>query len=162
MEDASNSAGPVVLAVDDDAAALARIERELTQRYGWDYRVVCEPSPRAAAAALRTMQDEGSRVAIVLAAQWMSEAEGTELLGRGASGAPGVGDRGGRCAGGDHARRPRARRPHQVRARGGLRGGHRAPWRTALRPCGRRRGTGGPNGRRLRLLGGTPHAGGRA
>ncbi len=80
MEDASNSAGPVVLAVDDDAAALARIERELTQRYGWDYDVVCELSPRAAAAALRTMQDEGARVAIVLAAQWMSEAEGTELL----------------------------------------------------------------------------------
>ena len=80
MEDASNSAGPVVLAVDDDAAALARIERELTQRYGWDYRVVCELSPRAAAAALRTMQDEGARVAIVLAAQWMSEVEGTELL----------------------------------------------------------------------------------
>ena len=31
-------------------------------------------------AALRTMQDEGSRWPIVLAAQWMSEIEGTELL----------------------------------------------------------------------------------
>jgi thioredoxin reductase (NADPH) len=80
MEDAFNSAGPVVLAVDDDATALALIERDLTQRYGWNYRVVCEPSPRAALAALRTMQDEGTPVAIVLAAQWMSEVEGTELL----------------------------------------------------------------------------------
>jgi thioredoxin reductase (NADPH) len=80
MEDASNAAGPVVLAVDDDATALARIERDLTQRYAWDYRVVCELSPRAALAALRTMQDEGAPVAIVLAAQWMSEMQGTELL----------------------------------------------------------------------------------
>jgi thioredoxin reductase (NADPH) len=80
MEDASNSAGPVVLAVDDDEAALALIERELTQRYGWDYRVVCDSSPQAAVAALRTMQDEGIGVAIVLAAQWMSGMEGTELL----------------------------------------------------------------------------------
>ena len=80
MEDAFNSAGPVVLAVDDDATALALIERGLTQRYGWDYRVVCELSPGAALAALRTMQDEGIPVAVVLAAQWMSEIEGTELL----------------------------------------------------------------------------------
>jgi thioredoxin reductase (NADPH) len=80
MEDASNSAGPVVLAVDDDATALSRIERDLTQRYGWDYRVVCELSPRAALAGLRRMQDEGARVAIVLAAQWMTEMQGTELL----------------------------------------------------------------------------------
>ena len=80
MEDAFNSAGPVVLAVDDDATALALIERDLTQRYGWDYRVVCERSPLAALAALETMQDEGIPVAVVLAAQGMSEVEGTELL----------------------------------------------------------------------------------
>jgi thioredoxin reductase (NADPH) len=80
MEDAFNSAGPVVLAVDDDATALALIERDLTQRYGWDYRVVCELSPLAALAALRTMQDEGTPVAVVLAAQWMSERRGTDLL----------------------------------------------------------------------------------
>jgi thioredoxin reductase (NADPH) len=80
MEDASNSAGPVVLAVDDDEAALALIERELTQRYGWDYRVLCDSSPHGAVAALRTMQDKGVPVAVVLAAQWMSGMEGTELL----------------------------------------------------------------------------------
>jgi thioredoxin reductase (NADPH) len=80
MEDGSISAGPVVLAVDDDAAALALIERELTQRYGWDYRVVCDASAHSAMAALRTMQDEGTRVAVILAAQWMSGLTGTELL----------------------------------------------------------------------------------
>jgi hypothetical protein len=34
----------VLLAVDDDAYALAKIERELSDRYGKGYRVVCEAS----------------------------------------------------------------------------------------------------------------------
>ncbi len=80
MAEAPQPAGPVVLAVDDDEAALARIEHELTHRYGWHYRVICEPSPRSALEALRGLRVDREQVAIVLAAQWMAEMEGTDLL----------------------------------------------------------------------------------
>jgi thioredoxin reductase (NADPH) len=81
MEDVPQPAGPVILAVDDEATALLRIERELTHRYGRHYRVLCERSPQAALARLREMRAaDGPPVAIVLAAQWMAEMEGTELL----------------------------------------------------------------------------------
>ncbi len=58
------------------------LERELTRRYGWHYRVICEASPRSASTLLRAIRDQGSEVAIVLAAQWMDEMEGVELLAR--------------------------------------------------------------------------------
>jgi thioredoxin reductase (NADPH) len=80
MHDVFHSAGPVVLAVDDDAEALTRLESELTHRYGSHYRVLCERSPLSALAALDSMRDDGVEVAIVLAAQWMADMEGGELL----------------------------------------------------------------------------------
>jgi thioredoxin reductase (NADPH) len=80
MEGVPQAAGPIVLAVDDDAGALARIERELTRRYGWHYRVLCETSPRSALAALRRMRADGDEVAIILAAQWMDQMQGVRLL----------------------------------------------------------------------------------
>lgn len=39
---------PVLLAVDDEVGTLREISRELRQRYGADYRVVCERSAEAA------------------------------------------------------------------------------------------------------------------
>jgi len=38
---------PALLAVDDDPHTLARIERELSDRYGKGYRVVCKASAEA-------------------------------------------------------------------------------------------------------------------
>ena len=73
---------PTIVAVDDDAAALARVEEELRRRYSCDYRVVCESSPLAALSALEEMRAAGDPVAVVLAAQWMDELQGSELLGR--------------------------------------------------------------------------------
>ena len=70
----------VILAVDDDADALARVERELTRRHGSDYRVVTAPSPAAARALMEELRGAGSEVALVLADQWMPSATGAEVL----------------------------------------------------------------------------------
>ena len=47
---------PLILAVDEDAEALARITDEL-QRYARDYRVICGPSTDAALAQLEALRD---------------------------------------------------------------------------------------------------------
>jgi thioredoxin reductase (NADPH) len=74
---------PVLVAVDDDSAALQRLENELRRRYGSDYRVVCERSPGAALEALEAMQKSREDVAVVVADQWMGEGlTGTEFLAR--------------------------------------------------------------------------------
>jgi thioredoxin reductase (NADPH) len=59
---------PLILAVDDDPAALERITSEL-QRYTRDYKVVCGPSAESALRQLQAMRDAGEQVAIVLAAK---------------------------------------------------------------------------------------------
>ena len=71
---------PLILAVDDDAAARERITDEL-QRYARDYRVVCGDSAAAALAQLEAMRDAGEPVAIVLAAT-SPALRGEELLAR--------------------------------------------------------------------------------
>jgi thioredoxin reductase (NADPH) len=73
---------PTIVAVDDDAAALAQVAEELRRRYTCDYRVVCERSPLAALSALEEMRAAGEPVAVVLAAQWMEELNGSDLLAR--------------------------------------------------------------------------------
>jgi thioredoxin reductase (NADPH) len=75
-------AASVLLAVDDDPVALGDIERELRARYASHYRVICTPSPDDALAALARASDDGEEVALVLAAQWLSETTGGELLER--------------------------------------------------------------------------------
>jgi len=84
MERARSSTGkpPMILAVDDDRDALRRIAGELRRRYGSDYNVVCERSASGALERLTAARDAGERVAVVLAAQWMSEMQGGELLAR--------------------------------------------------------------------------------
>ena len=73
---------PVLVVVDDEREPLARVERELTRRFGADFRVVCERSPQAALEMLERMRDEGDDVALVLADLWMPELGGSELLAR--------------------------------------------------------------------------------
>ena len=73
---------PVLIAVDDDPAALARIRGELDRRYGQDYRVVCGNSPETAISRLEEMRAAGESVALVLADVWMAEQQGSEMLDR--------------------------------------------------------------------------------
>jgi thioredoxin reductase (NADPH) len=73
---------PVLFAIDDDLGALTRVQDELMRRYASDYRVVCETSPKAALRALEEMRAAGDKVALVLAAQWMTEMQGSDVLAR--------------------------------------------------------------------------------
>jgi thioredoxin reductase (NADPH) len=73
---------PVLLAVDTDHAALDHVERELRDRYASSYRVIGTRSPDEALAILTRLSDAGEEVALVLAAQWLSETTGSELLER--------------------------------------------------------------------------------
>jgi thioredoxin reductase (NADPH) len=72
----------ILLVVDSDPDALGRVERELSDRYAGSYRVVGIRSPDEALALLTELADAGEDVALVLAAQWLSETTGSELLGR--------------------------------------------------------------------------------
>jgi thioredoxin reductase (NADPH) len=80
--DLSREPKPVLLVVDDDADALANIARQLRDRYGGDYRVVCEGSAEAAMGALGGGKAAGEDVAVVLSDQWMPGMSGTEFLTR--------------------------------------------------------------------------------
>lgn len=73
---------PLIVAVDDDVEALRILARELKQRYGADYDVVCQRSPRRGLEILEGARDSGQEVALVLADQEMSELPGAELLDR--------------------------------------------------------------------------------
>jgi len=73
---------PVLLAIDEDEAALRRVERELVDRYSQSYRVVCVSSAQEGMAELGALGEAGEDVALVLAAQSLGETTGGELLGR--------------------------------------------------------------------------------
>jgi hypothetical protein len=62
----TRSPRPVLLAV-DDAHALAKIERELSDRYGEDYRVVCLASAEMGLVELERCEADSEHVALVLA-----------------------------------------------------------------------------------------------
>jgi thioredoxin reductase (NADPH) len=72
---------PLILAVDAEADSRTRITSEL-QRYARDYTVVCGGSSGDALASLESAREEGSPVALVLAAQHLPELTGSELLAR--------------------------------------------------------------------------------
>jgi thioredoxin reductase (NADPH) len=72
--------GPVLVAVDEDAAALQHVERELRDRYGRHYRVMGMRSSHEALACLEDLAAAGEQVALVLAGQWLSGMTGSELL----------------------------------------------------------------------------------
>jgi thioredoxin reductase (NADPH) len=72
---------PVILAVDPDRAALARITAHL-DRYAQDYRVACRASMEDALAELERLRETGDRVAVVLAARGEQGLRGEELLER--------------------------------------------------------------------------------
>ncbi len=78
--DDSPSSRPVILAVDDEPEALARIADELTRRFGADYLIVCSGSGEDALATLEDLRAERAEVAVVLADQWLPGMNGTDLL----------------------------------------------------------------------------------
>lgn len=82
MNPVEQRSATIILGVDDDAADLGILQRELSKRYGQDYAVVCEGSPSDALGTLRRLTDQAGPVALVLAAQWMTEMEGVEFLRR--------------------------------------------------------------------------------
>jgi thioredoxin reductase (NADPH) len=71
---------PVILIVDDDAAALARTEWEVRRRYGSDYAVMTAGDGPAARTLLEGLRADGREVALVLADQSMPELPGAALL----------------------------------------------------------------------------------
>jgi thioredoxin reductase (NADPH) len=70
---------PLILAVDQDAEALGRVERELHTRYEADYRLACESSAEDALERLRGLETSED-VALVLAALRMEGMDGVEFL----------------------------------------------------------------------------------
>jgi thioredoxin reductase (NADPH) len=72
---------PELLAV-DTAETFCEVERELRERYGDDYHIVCERSAEAGLKRLRKPREANEEVALVLAEQWMAGMQGVELLTR--------------------------------------------------------------------------------
>lgn len=70
----------MILAVDDEAATLARTGQELRNRYGSDYQVACEGSAAEGLQKLRDLKADGQGVALVLADRAMREMDGVEFL----------------------------------------------------------------------------------
>ena len=71
---------PVLLAVDDAPDLLAEVGREMEDRYGRQYEVVCLRSPGDARDRLAEYATSGVEVALVLAGPWLDGATGGELL----------------------------------------------------------------------------------
>ena len=71
---------PVLFAVDGDAAGLRAVEGELLERYARDYEVVCLASAKEAGTRLGAFAEDGTPVALVLAATVLAGGAGPELL----------------------------------------------------------------------------------
>lgn len=71
---------PVLLTVDDDAAVLSAVERDLKRRYVREYRILSAPSGEAGLDLLRQLSVRGEPVALLLADQRMPGLSGVEFL----------------------------------------------------------------------------------
>jgi hypothetical protein len=65
----TRSPRPALLVADDDAYNLAKKERELSDRYGKGYRLVCGASAEMSIVELEWCTADGEDVALVLADQ---------------------------------------------------------------------------------------------
>jgi thioredoxin reductase (NADPH) len=72
--------GPALVAVDEDAGALRKVEQELRDRYARHYRVICLDSAREGLACLEQLAAGNEQVALVLAAPTLSGVTGSEFL----------------------------------------------------------------------------------
>ncbi len=73
---------PVLLVIDDDPRTRGVVERELHKRYGADYELICAESADDPARLLAELSGDRRLVAIVLAAQWLAQMTGTQVLAR--------------------------------------------------------------------------------
>ena len=71
---------PLLIAVDDEPDPLSLLERELRERYGEDYEVMCFPEPAPAVQTLEYFREAGLPVAVVLADHWTPDMTGAQLL----------------------------------------------------------------------------------
>ena len=71
---------PILLALDENAADLAQLKRELEDRYGRQYGVVTVGSPDEAHAQLKRFATAGVELALVLAGQWRTGEASCGLL----------------------------------------------------------------------------------
>ncbi|NEP55693.1 MAG: FAD-dependent oxidoreductase [Symploca sp. SIO2G7] len=75
---------PVILTIDDDAAVLQAISRDLRKQYGNRFRIVRADSGATALEATQQLKLRGSTVALFLADQRMPDMSGVEFLPQGA------------------------------------------------------------------------------
>jgi thioredoxin reductase (NADPH) len=78
----NNSSKPVLLTIDDDAAVLRAVERDLKKRYAERYRVMRADSGMAALDLIRQLQLRNETVALFLCDQRMPGMTGVEYLER--------------------------------------------------------------------------------
>ena len=71
---------PVILAVDDDAAVLHAVERDLRRRYGQQYRIMRADSGQSALEIVRQLKLRGDVVSLFLVDQRMPRMTGAEFL----------------------------------------------------------------------------------
>lgn len=71
---------PVILAVDDDLAVLAAVERDLRQRYRAEYRIMKAGTPAEAFEAARTLAARNTPIALFLVDQRMPGMSGIEFI----------------------------------------------------------------------------------
>lgn len=71
---------PYILALDDDAAVLRAVERDLKSKFSADYRILAADSPEKAMTSVRQLTSRGDRIALFLVDQRMPQTSGTEFL----------------------------------------------------------------------------------
>ena len=75
------TARPMILTVDDDAAARDLVTAMLRRRFGIDYEVLAAADTAEATSELQRLHDRDADVALILAYHWMAAETGTTFLG---------------------------------------------------------------------------------
>ncbi len=73
---------PYIMIIDDEPPALTAMLDALARRFGGDYQVVSHLQVTTALAELEKIKQDGNKVALIIADQWMPEMTGAEFLQR--------------------------------------------------------------------------------
>jgi thioredoxin reductase (NADPH) len=73
---------PYILIIDDEPPGLTAMLDALARRFGGDYQVVSHLQAATALAELEKIKEDGNKVALIIADQWMPEMTGAEFLQR--------------------------------------------------------------------------------